>query len=402
MTRLPTPFLLLILGALLPSPADAKRKSAPVDWIPIPGRALELVRSEVTVAQYQACVDAKACTPPGDGDGCPPPWDAQGELPVTCVTQEQAEAFAAWVGGRLPTKPEWQHAALGGQLTTYAGSENLDAVGWYDDNSPDSPQPVCTKQPNGFGLCDMSGNVAEWTATVEYGASQCMGGAFALWAMGAEVEGNFPFPTTAQANWLGFRPIRDIERPNSEAGATRPADDKQRRAREREVAKLPRTPISVSNAGRSVSAEAPGEGLVPQQESTTMASLMGDIRVELAWAMAPDGTPPGYELRLIVDAAKGVRDDPDQIFLRALAATSAATAGGSVERLQPIEVQGRRGMSWDHLMAMPDGSKLRCCVQAWNLGDDTLMTQVLTQPDIVCADEPEFQAFFESVVAVEE
>ena len=65
-------------------------------------------------------------------------------------------------GYRLPTVEEWQYAARGGENYKYSGSDNLDEVGWYKDNSESKAHPVAQKVPNGYGLYDMSGNVWEW------------------------------------------------------------------------------------------------------------------------------------------------------------------------------------------------------------------------------------------------
>ena len=76
-------------------------------------------------------------------------------------------------GYRLPTEEEWEYAARGGQNYKYAGSNNLNEVGWFDVNSGDMTHPVAQKKPNGYGLYDMSGNVWEWCWDISENYNDC-------------------------------------------------------------------------------------------------------------------------------------------------------------------------------------------------------------------------------------
>ena len=64
-------------------------------------------------------------------------------------------------GYRLPTEAEWEYAAKANQNYKYSGSDCLDDVGWFNENT-NEVQAVKQLDPNNWGLYDMSGNVAEW------------------------------------------------------------------------------------------------------------------------------------------------------------------------------------------------------------------------------------------------
>lgn len=64
-------------------------------------------------------------------------------------------------GFRLPTEAEFEYAARGGENFVYPGSNSASLVA-HTPGSSATLGRSCALQPNGFGLCDMSGNVREW------------------------------------------------------------------------------------------------------------------------------------------------------------------------------------------------------------------------------------------------
>ena len=68
-------------------------------------------------------------------------------------------------GYRLPFEKEWEFAARGGTKSNnyeFSGSNDIDAVAWYNLNSDLRVHEVAQKNPNELGIYDMSGNVWEW------------------------------------------------------------------------------------------------------------------------------------------------------------------------------------------------------------------------------------------------
>jgi formylglycine-generating enzyme required for sulfatase activity len=98
-----------------------------------------------------------------------PEWYSDATHPVVNVTWDEAQAFCAWAGGRLPTEEEWEYAARGGldgrlfpwgdEFTGQANAQhNLPAESWQ------FTAPAGSFPPNAYGLHDMAGNVWEWTS----------------------------------------------------------------------------------------------------------------------------------------------------------------------------------------------------------------------------------------------
>lgn len=157
---------------------------------------------EVTVAEYQQFIDAGGYNEPAfwsnagwswrGGRYGPDFWGNSSShlssgfpsFPVHGVSYYEAEAYAAFVGKRLPTEAQWEFAARGTDGRIYPWGDNMDStranyngsmdpyegidaayttpVGFFDGGVHGVPPFQTTDSPSPFGAYDMGGNVSEW------------------------------------------------------------------------------------------------------------------------------------------------------------------------------------------------------------------------------------------------
>ena len=154
--------------------------AAGIEWVYSKPAGVQLAKTETTVAQYAACVQAGSCeakhhATKSDWDKCNWGHSDRDDHPMNCVDWYGADQFCKWAGGRLPTEDEWYaEASESGRRKYPWGDREVDCslAIWGDGSNTDGcgkdrTWPVCSKTAGNSvsGLCDMSGNLWEWTST---------------------------------------------------------------------------------------------------------------------------------------------------------------------------------------------------------------------------------------------
>ena len=165
-------------GSFTMGSADREDDERPVHTVTLD--AFEMSATEITQGQYREITGENPSSFTGDD-----------RLPVDKVTWQDAVRFCnklsvredlercydetTWTcdfsknGFRLPTEAEWEYACRAGTSTKYYTGDteqDLARAGWYgydEGNSAEKTHPVGQKEPNAWGLCDMHGNILEWT-----------------------------------------------------------------------------------------------------------------------------------------------------------------------------------------------------------------------------------------------
>ena len=209
MTMLYVPAGDFIMGSDNGDPDEAPQRTIYVDafWVDM---------TEITQDMYTKC----------KAEGCEEPLctlSSDENNPVVCITWESANAYCEWAGRRLLSEAEWEKAARGtdGRIYPWGNEEATCQYAVMDDltglgnSCGNGNGPIAVGNiPAGvspYGALDMAGNVWEWTADYDYGATNGPGyvlrggGYFSIPSTLRASKREVLHPPIRQHDGLGFR-----------------------------------------------------------------------------------------------------------------------------------------------------------------------------------------------------
>jgi formylglycine-generating enzyme required for sulfatase activity len=178
-----------MVGEHLPVPIETSNVQCPLRMVGIPGGSfttfsgaaatigdLCIDKTEATVNDYASCAIDEKCSKTDTSRGCNAGVLNAGNQPINCIDWNQATAYCAWAGKRLPTEQEWEWVARNGDKGDKfpwgngAPSSQLCWDGLGNDVGKGLRNATCevASHPYGvnrWGVHDLAGNVAEWTSS---------------------------------------------------------------------------------------------------------------------------------------------------------------------------------------------------------------------------------------------
>ncbi len=183
-------------------------------------RPFRIGMTEITQQQWDAVMGSNR----GEHQG--------GNLPVERVSWLKAIEFCRKLSiredkkYRLPTEAEWEYVCRAGSTGAFGGDGDLEAMGWYAENSDGMTHPVASLKPNAWGIFDLPGNVAEWCSDnylAGYGSDEATdprgpaegkgrvvrGGSFDYFPASCRCAARSSAQESYQLNRIGFRVVQD-------------------------------------------------------------------------------------------------------------------------------------------------------------------------------------------------